>query len=148
MIILPDDEGSFNTGLVKYFDQLIHPTINLDKDTTDELISKCVLLTEDWEEIEKQASATMRNAKLLRILIARPFDTVKIFLDALIESDHKNIYSGKLVSDMKKYIHEEYSTYPKYFGDDNGNFNVYFMFPVLTSYTYVYIYSSNHNLYH
>ncbi|XP_052072401.1 uncharacterized protein LOC127710515 [Mytilus californianus] len=62
----------------------------LDKLVLDNLISKCILMIEDREEIIKPISQSERNMVFLDILTERPYDTFKLFKDVLKESDPFN----------------------------------------------------------
>ncbi|CAG2198639.1 unnamed protein product [Mytilus edulis] len=60
-------------GLFPYYDELINQTV-LDKMVLDNLISRCILMIEDREEIIKPTTQRERNKVLLDILTDRPYD--------------------------------------------------------------------------
>ncbi|XP_052073712.1 uncharacterized protein LOC127711644 [Mytilus californianus] len=67
----------------------------------DNLISRCILMIEDREEIIKPATQSERNKVLLDILTERPYGTFKVFKDVLKESDPYNTDVQELVSRMQ-----------------------------------------------
>ncbi|CAG2224382.1 unnamed protein product [Mytilus edulis] len=77
-------KGGFN----EFKDELIRSTI-LDEEVLDILISKCVLILDDKDEIDSFSDQSSRNNKLLEILMYRPYHTFNIFVEALKESDQK-----------------------------------------------------------
>ncbi|VDI47227.1 acetoacetyl-CoA synthetase, partial [Mytilus galloprovincialis] len=72
-------------GLFPYYDDLLHTTV-LDKMVLDNLISRCVLMIEDREEIIKPTTQSERNRVLLDILTVRPYGTFHVLKDVLQES--------------------------------------------------------------
>lgn len=62
----------------------------LDKLVLDNLISKCILMIEDREEIIKPIKQNKRNKVLLAILLERPYETFRLFKDVLKEADPHN----------------------------------------------------------
>ncbi|XP_052075430.1 ankyrin-3-like [Mytilus californianus] len=87
-------------GLFRYYDDLLDNTV-LDKKVLDNLISRCILMIEDREEIIKPTTQRERNKILLDILTERPYDTFYLFKDVLKESEPNNRYVQKLVSRMQ-----------------------------------------------
>lgn len=106
--------------LILFSDQLTKQTAILDKDVTDFLISKCVLLSEDREEIEKHSTASKRNSTLIHLLKDRPFDTTQPLIEALSQSDDQNLYTAKIILDMKRLLHGECDKVSEYIGNGNG----------------------------
>ncbi|XP_071121505.1 uncharacterized protein [Mytilus edulis] len=66
----------------------------------DNLISRCVLMIEDREEIIKPVTQSERNRVLLDILTERPYDTLQVLKDVLQESDPDNSDVQRLVRRM------------------------------------------------
>ncbi|CAC5416925.1 unnamed protein product [Mytilus coruscus] len=62
----------------------------LDKLVLDNLISKCIFMIEDREEIIKPTTQSERNMVFLDILTERPYATFRLFKDVLKESDPCN----------------------------------------------------------
>ncbi|CAG2214275.1 unnamed protein product [Mytilus edulis] len=87
-------------GLFPYYDELINQTV-LDKIVLDNLISRCILLIEDREEIIKPTTQRERNRVLLNVLTDRPYDTFHVFKDVLKESDPHNSDIQELISRMQ-----------------------------------------------
>ncbi|CAG2201967.1 NAB [Mytilus edulis] len=87
-------------GLVPYYDELINKTV-LDKMVLDSLISRCILMIEDREEIIKPTTQRERNRVLLNILTNRPYGTFEVFKDVLQESNPYNTDVQELVSKMQ-----------------------------------------------
>ncbi|CAG2189103.1 unnamed protein product [Mytilus edulis] len=87
-------------GLFSYYDELINQTV-LDKMVLDNLISRCILMIEDREEIIKPTTQRERNRVLLDILTDRPYDTFHVFKDVLTESDPHNSDIQELISRMQ-----------------------------------------------
>ncbi|CAG2206140.1 unnamed protein product [Mytilus edulis] len=77
-------KGGFN----EFKDELMRSTI-LDEEVLDILISKCVLILDDKDEIDSFPDQSSRNNKLLEILMHRPYHTFTLFVEALKESDQK-----------------------------------------------------------
>ncbi|CAG2212249.1 unnamed protein product [Mytilus edulis] len=84
-------------GLFPYYDELINQTV-LDKMVLDNLISRCVLMIEDREEIIKPTTQRERNKILLDIMTDRPYGTFQVFKDVLKESDPHNSDVQELIS--------------------------------------------------
>ncbi|CAC5406431.1 unnamed protein product [Mytilus coruscus] len=76
-------------GLCLYYDDLLNITV-LDKIVLDNLISSCILMIEDREEIIKPTTQRERNKVLLDILTERPYGTFQAFKDILKASDPHN----------------------------------------------------------
>ncbi|VDI42860.1 uncharacterized protein MGAL_10B023497 [Mytilus galloprovincialis] len=87
-------------GLCPYYDELINKTV-LDKMVLDNLISRCIFMIEDREEIIKPTTQRERNKVLLDILIERPYGTVDVFKGVLKESDPHNSDIQELISRMQ-----------------------------------------------
>ncbi|VDI06713.1 CDK inhibitor PHO81 [Mytilus galloprovincialis] len=87
--IQPQEDNQKQHGLFPYYDYLLHTTV-LDKIVLDNLISRCVLMIEDREEIIKPTTQSERNKVLLDILTERPYGTFQVFKDVLQESDPHN----------------------------------------------------------
>ncbi|CAG2185971.1 unnamed protein product [Mytilus edulis] len=87
-------------GLSPYYDELINQTV-LDKMVLDNLISRCILMIEDREEIIKPTTQRERNKVLLDILTDRPYGTFQVFKDVLKESDPHNSDVQELISRMQ-----------------------------------------------
>ncbi|VDI09526.1 Hypothetical predicted protein [Mytilus galloprovincialis] len=87
-------------GLVPYYEELINQTV-LDKIVLDNLISRCILMIEDREEIIKPTTQRERNRLLLDILTDRPYDTFHVFKDVLKESEPHNSDVQELISRMQ-----------------------------------------------
>ncbi|CAC5390146.1 unnamed protein product [Mytilus coruscus] len=86
-------------GLTGYYDELVDNTV-LDKMVLDNLISRCILMIEDREEITKPTTQRERNKVLLDILTERPYPTFHLFKDVLQESEPSNSYVQELVKKM------------------------------------------------
>ncbi|CAG2190224.1 unnamed protein product [Mytilus edulis] len=86
-------------GLTGYYDELLDNTV-LDKMVLDNLISRCILMIEDREEIVKPTTQRERNKVLLDILTERPYPTFHLFKDVLLESDPNNSCVQELVKRM------------------------------------------------
>ena len=69
--------------------------LELDKAVLDRLISECVMLIRDREEIDKPETQYKRNRVLLDILYNRPFPTFDIFIKVLVSVDpnHSDVES-------------------------------------------------------
>ncbi|CAG2239380.1 unnamed protein product [Mytilus edulis] len=66
----------------------------------DNLISRCILMIEDREEIVKPTTQRERNKVLLDILTERPYPTFHLFKDVLQESEPSNSCVQELVKRM------------------------------------------------
>ncbi|XP_076108321.1 uncharacterized protein LOC143076429 isoform X2 [Mytilus galloprovincialis] len=66
----------------------------------DNLISRCILMIEDREEIIKPTTQRERNKVLLDILTERPYPTFQLFKDVLQESEPSNSCVQELVKRM------------------------------------------------
>ncbi|XP_076108268.1 uncharacterized protein LOC143076403 [Mytilus galloprovincialis] len=66
----------------------------------DNLISRCILMIEDREEIVKPTTQRERNKVLLDILTERPYPTFHLFKDVLLESEPSNSCVQELVTRM------------------------------------------------
>ncbi|XP_063396692.1 ankyrin repeat domain-containing protein 50-like [Mytilus trossulus] len=66
----------------------------------DNLISRCILMIEDREEIVKPTTQRERNKVLLDILTERPYPTFQLFKDVLQESEPSNSFVQQLVKRM------------------------------------------------
>ncbi|VDI19756.1 Hypothetical predicted protein [Mytilus galloprovincialis] len=86
-------------GLTGYYDELLDNTV-LDKMVLDNLISRCILMIEDREEIVKPTTQRERNKVLLDILTERPYPTFHLFKDVLLESDPNNSCVQEIVKRM------------------------------------------------
>ncbi|XP_052103264.1 uncharacterized protein LOC127736720 [Mytilus californianus] len=86
-------------GLTGYYDDLLDNTV-LDKMVLDNLISRCILMIEDREEIIKPTTQRERNKVLLDILIERPYPIFHLFKDVLQESEPNNSCVQELVKRM------------------------------------------------
>ncbi|CAC5404458.1 unnamed protein product [Mytilus coruscus] len=89
-----------NHGLTRYYNELLD-NIVLDKMVLDNLISRCILMIEDREEIIKPSTQRERNKVLLDILTERPYPTFHLFKDVLLESEPNNRNVQELVSTMQ-----------------------------------------------
>lgn len=77
------------SGIFKEFeDELIHSTV-LDKEVLDYLISKCIILLDDREDINICLDQSSRNQNLLKLLSHRPYNTLGMLVEAMKESDQK-----------------------------------------------------------
>ncbi|XP_076105820.1 uncharacterized protein LOC143074156 [Mytilus galloprovincialis] len=85
--------------LTGYYDELLDNTV-LDKMVLDNLISRCILMIEDREEIVKPTTQRERNKVLLDILTERPYPTFHLFKDVLQESEPSNSCVQELVKRM------------------------------------------------
>ncbi|CAG2203373.1 unnamed protein product [Mytilus edulis] len=94
------DQDKKQHELFPYYDDLLTKTV-LDKTVLDSLISRCVLMIEDRDEIIKPATQTERNKVLLDILTKRPYGTFNVLKDVLKESDPYNTDVQELVSRMQ-----------------------------------------------
>ncbi|CAC5403781.1 unnamed protein product [Mytilus coruscus] len=81
--------GQPQHGLPLHLDEVAHQIV-LDKHVLDNLISKCIIMIEDREEIIKPTTQFERNKVLLEILTERPYDTFQQFKDVLIQLDQCN----------------------------------------------------------
>ncbi|CAG2252251.1 unnamed protein product [Mytilus edulis] len=100
-------------GLFRYYDDLLENTV-LDKMVLDNLISRCILMIEDREEIIKPTTQRERNKVLLDILTERPYPTFHLFKDVLKESEPNNECVQMLVSRMQTTESREEDTYCHY----------------------------------
>ena len=66
----------------------------------DNLISRCILMIEDREEIVKPTTQRERNKVLLDILTERPYPTFHLFKDVLLESEPSNSCVQEIVRKM------------------------------------------------
>ncbi|VDH93892.1 Hypothetical predicted protein [Mytilus galloprovincialis] len=94
--VIKDQEHHDLTG---YYDELLDNTV-LDKMVLDNLISRCILMIEDREEIVKPTTQRERNKVLLDILTERPYPTFHLFKDVLLESEPSNSCVQELVKRM------------------------------------------------
>ncbi|CAC5414967.1 NAB [Mytilus coruscus] len=94
-----DQEHHGHHGLTRYYDELLDNTV-LDKMVLDNLISRCILMIEDREEIIKPTTQRERNKVLLDILTERPYPTFHLFKDVLQESEPNNSCVQELVKRM------------------------------------------------
>ncbi|XP_052073291.1 uncharacterized protein LOC127711330 [Mytilus californianus] len=78
--------GQPQHGHPLHLDKVAHKTV-FDKHVLDNLISKCIIMIEDREEIIKPTTQFERNKVLLEILTERPYDTFQLFKDVLIQLD-------------------------------------------------------------
>ncbi|CAG2200682.1 unnamed protein product [Mytilus edulis] len=85
--------------LIGYYDELLDNTV-LDKIVLDNLISRCILMIDDREEIIKPTTQRERNKVLLDILSERPYPTFQLFKDVLQESEPSNSYVQEIVRKM------------------------------------------------
>lgn len=81
--------GQSQVGIQPYYDEVISIT-ELDKTVLDHLISKCVILIEDREEVAKLATQFERNKAILDILMERPYNTSNLFKDVLLQWNPNN----------------------------------------------------------
>ncbi|XP_071179170.1 uncharacterized protein [Mytilus edulis] len=100
-------------GLFRYYDDLLENTV-LDKMVLDNLISRCILMIEDREEIIKPTTQRERNKVLLDILTERPYPTFHLFKDVLKESEPNNECVQMLVSRMQTTESREEDTFCHY----------------------------------
>ncbi|XP_071152333.1 uncharacterized protein [Mytilus edulis] len=96
--VVKDDQKQH--GLFPYYDELINQTV-LDKMVLDNLISRCILMIEDREEIIKPTTQRERNRVLLNILTKRPYGTTEVLKDVLQESNQYNNDVLEIVSKMQ-----------------------------------------------
>ena len=68
----------------------------------DILISLCIVVIEDREEIEQSATQLQRNNTLINIIMNRPYPTFEIFIDALAESEPNNSDIMDIVRKMRR----------------------------------------------
>ncbi|CAG2184366.1 unnamed protein product [Mytilus edulis] len=94
-----DQEHHEHHDLTGYYDELLDNTV-LDKMVLDNLISRCILMIEDREEIIKPTTQRERNKVLLDILTERPYPTFHLFKDVLQESEPSNSCVQELVKKM------------------------------------------------
>ncbi|XP_052073649.1 uncharacterized protein LOC127711594 isoform X4 [Mytilus californianus] len=94
-----DQEHHGHHGLTRYYDELLDNTV-LDKMVLDNLISRCILMIEDREEIIKPTTQRERNKVLLGILTERPYPTFHLLKDVLQESEPNNSCVQELVKRM------------------------------------------------
>ncbi|CAG2196780.1 unnamed protein product [Mytilus edulis] len=85
--------------LTGYYDELLDNTV-LDKMVLDNLISRCIIMIEDREEIIKPTTQRERNKVLLDILTERPYSTFHLFRDVLQKSEPSNSCVQELVMRM------------------------------------------------
>ncbi|CAC5422500.1 unnamed protein product [Mytilus coruscus] len=71
--------------LYHFYDQIIQDTI-LDTEVLDLLISRCILLKEDREEIEHHPRQSDRNKCILDLIIQRPHDSFSLLFEVLKDS--------------------------------------------------------------
>ncbi|XP_063448222.1 uncharacterized protein LOC134727766 [Mytilus trossulus] len=93
------DKDQEHRDLSGYYDALLDNTV-LDKLVLDNLISRCIIMIEDREEIIKPTTQRERNKVLLDILNDRPYPTFHLFKDVLQESDPNNSCIQELVKKM------------------------------------------------
>ncbi|XP_063448238.1 uncharacterized protein LOC134727781 [Mytilus trossulus] len=93
------DKDQEHRDLTSYYDELLDITV-LDKLVLDNLISRCIIMIEDREEIIKPTTQRERNKVLLDILNDRPYSTFHLFKDVLQESDPNNSCIQELVKKM------------------------------------------------
>ncbi|CAG2233731.1 NAB [Mytilus edulis] len=86
-------------ALFPYYDVLLNTTV-LDQLVLDHLISMCILIIVDREEISKPTTQRQRNKVLLDMITARPFGTFQVFKDVLKRSDPHNSNVLELVRRM------------------------------------------------
>ncbi|CAG2227858.1 unnamed protein product [Mytilus edulis] len=94
-----DQEHGVHHDLTGYYDALLDDTV-LDRMVLDNLISRCIIMIEDREEIIKPTTQRERNKVLLDILTERPYPTIHLFKDVLQESEPSNSYVQELVKKM------------------------------------------------
>ncbi|CAG2226328.1 NAB [Mytilus edulis] len=94
-----DQKHHEHHDLTRYYDELLDNTV-LDKMVLDNLISRCILMIEDREEIIKPTTQRERNKVLLDILSERPYPTFQLFKDVLQESEPSNSYVQEIVRKM------------------------------------------------
>ncbi|XP_076105809.1 uncharacterized protein LOC143074147 [Mytilus galloprovincialis] len=94
-----DQKHHEHHDLTRYYDELLDNTV-LDKMVLDNLISRCILMIEDREEIIKPTTQRERNKVLLDILSERPYPTFQLFKDVLQESEPSNSYVQEIVMKM------------------------------------------------
>ncbi|XP_076108262.1 uncharacterized protein LOC143076400 isoform X2 [Mytilus galloprovincialis] len=87
--------------LTGYYDELLDNTV-LDKMVLDNLISRCIIMIEDREEIIKPTTQLERNKVLLDILTERPYSTFHLFRDVLQKSEPSNSCVQELVKRMMR----------------------------------------------
>ncbi|XP_076105811.1 uncharacterized protein LOC143074148 [Mytilus galloprovincialis] len=97
--VIKDQEHHEHHDLTGYYDELLDNTV-LDKMVLDNLISRCILMIEDREEIVKPTTQRERNKVLLDILTERPYPTFHLFKDVLQESEPSNSCVKELVKKM------------------------------------------------
>ncbi|CAG2200308.1 ANKRD50 [Mytilus edulis] len=97
--VIKDQEHHEHHDLTGYYDELLDNTV-LDKMVLDNLISRCILMIEDREEIVKPTTQRERNKVLLDILTERPYPTFHLFKDVLLESEPSNSCVKELVKKM------------------------------------------------
>ncbi|VDI33403.1 Hypothetical predicted protein, partial [Mytilus galloprovincialis] len=97
-----DVKDQKQNGLVPYYGYLLDNTI-LDKMVLDNLISRCIMMIEDREEIIKPTTQRERNRVLLDILTDRPYNTMEVLKDVLQESNPQNTDVQELVNRMQCY---------------------------------------------
>ncbi|XP_071177552.1 uncharacterized protein [Mytilus edulis] len=96
---IKDQEHHEHHDLIGYYDELLDNTV-LDKIVLDNLISRCIVMIEDREEIIKPTTQRERNKVLLDILTERPYPTFHLFKDVLLESEPSNSCVQELVKRM------------------------------------------------
>ncbi|CAC5359967.1 unnamed protein product [Mytilus coruscus] len=84
------------------FELRLKETTFLYTNILDHLISKCILSTQDREEIFKQETQSQRNAQLLYILKRQPYDTFYFLVEALKEDKD----DFEKIDECKKLLHE------------------------------------------
>ncbi|XP_063396717.1 uncharacterized protein LOC134681168 [Mytilus trossulus] len=94
-----DQKHYEHPDLTRYYDELLDNTV-LDKMVLDNLISRCILMIEDREEIIKPTTQRERNKVLLDILTERPYSTFHLFKDVLHESEPSNSCVQEIVRKM------------------------------------------------
>ncbi|CAC5406323.1 unnamed protein product [Mytilus coruscus] len=87
-------------ALFPYYDVLLNTTV-LDKLVLDHLISRCILIIVDREEIIKPTTQRQRNKVLLDMITERPFGTFHVFKDVLKQSDPHNSNVRDIVRRMQ-----------------------------------------------
>ncbi|XP_076105812.1 uncharacterized protein LOC143074149 [Mytilus galloprovincialis] len=97
--VIKDQEHHEHHDLTGYYDELLDNTV-LDKMVLDNLISRCIIMIEDREEIIKPTTQRERNKILLDILTERPYPTFHLFKDVLLESEPSNSCVQELVKRM------------------------------------------------
>ncbi|XP_052073290.1 uncharacterized protein LOC127711329 [Mytilus californianus] len=98
--------GQPQQGLPLHLDKVAHITV-LDKHVLDNLISKCIIMIEDREEIIKPTTQFERNKVLLEILTERPYDNFQPCKDTLIQLDQCNSDVQELFNRMKIRVKSE-----------------------------------------